>query len=93
VRKIFLEKIQTNTRCRFCQQAPATDAAHLIRRSYSTRLITEPRNIVPACRRCHDIFDNHRSRWGELRYLKALVQEIKSLDEGYFNKNFIDLYP
>lgn len=91
VRQIFLEKITEDKMCCFCGEAPATDAAHLIRRSYSIALITNRENIVPACRECHDIFDNQKSKRHKLKNIKAIVEKIKSLDELYYNKNFLDL--
>lgn len=72
--------------CRFCGERPATDAAHLIRRSYSTSLITHLDNVEPACRICHDIFDNRPWEAKGLKNIDALLEKIKSMDEHYYNR-------
>lgn len=86
VKKIFLAKCQENQMCRFCGERPATDAAHLIRRSYSSALITHLDNVEPACRTCHDIFDNRPWEAKRLKNIDALLEKIKSMDEHYYNR-------
>lgn len=88
VREIFLEKVKQDPKCRLCGIRMATDPMHLIRRSYSTALITVAKNIEPGCRQCHDIFDNRPEMRKSLKGYKAFSDRIREMDEFYWFRNF-----
>lgn len=57
---------------------PAVDPGHLLPRSTYPEYYTLPDNIVPFCRRCHDLYD------GNLEFRKKqtkLIRQVQSFDE------------
>lgn len=71
--------------CFFCGSPNNLTNAHIVRRSYSERLITEKDNIVHACMRCHNILDNGTvESIKQLPNLDKLMFKMKELDETYY---------
>jgi len=73
--------------CFFCGRTDQPlDLAHLIRRSASAVHRENPGNCVLACRRCHDIFDNHPACRVHLPGFPRAMRRIKAIDEDYYNE-------
>jgi len=70
--------------CIICHRM-ACDAAHLVPRSTFPEHYTNPVNIAPMCRRCHNLYDNNiEFRKQQLE----LYERVKSFDELAANRYF-----
>lgn len=73
--------------CFFCGSPNNLTNAHIIRRSYSERLITDNRNIVHACMRCHNTFDNGTvEEIRQLPNLNKILKKMEQLDRFYYER-------
>lgn len=76
----------TNKKCFFCGSINNLTHCHLIRRSYSQKLIVHPLNIVHACLDCHNKFDDYPLERVLLNNYDKALERIKMLDEDYYNR-------
>lgn len=77
------QNMDENT-CFFCGTNQNLTNAHIIRRSYSQKLITNPDNIVKACLTCHDTLDQGiTEEILKLRNLDKLIERMERLDYYY----------
>lgn len=65
--------------------APAVDPAHLLPRSTYPEYYSESWNIVPMCRKHHDLYDSNRAF---RRKCKVLVERVRQHDENAANRYF-----
>lgn len=81
---------KAGAKCFFCGETKKRlDLVHIIRRSYSLELYSDPRNLILGCRECHRIFDDGSSEQIDTLnqdQLKEVMIRMKALDEQYFNR-------
>ena len=73
-------------KCFFCGTTNNLTHCHLIRRSYSQKLIVHPLNIVHACLDCHTNYDDKPGERKQLPNYDKALERIFMLDEEYYNK-------
>lgn len=72
------------------------DLAHIIRRSYTTEIMTLKLNTGLSHRECHEIFDNNAEQAQFLPRIAEVCYIIWLLDPEYFNQvadNYPQLHP
>lgn len=90
IRSIHQDKLRRmGDRCVFSGRYGATDPAHIIRQSDSIRLQDNERNIIPALREYHNMFDNGKVK--ELYDMfpwrvRAVIERMKALDYHYAHR-------
>lgn len=74
-------------RCFICGKNAQIDLVHIIRRSYSSVLYDNEKNMILGCRTCHELFDDGDARQ-LLNYkpFSAILKRMKTLDEFYYNR-------
>jgi hypothetical protein len=86
--------IDNEPNCIFCLEfvGECGDLAHKIRRSYASsrftgfEIQTHKKNVGLAHRLCHDVFDNSIKTAQHLPGFWSVMDDIKELDEQYYNK-------
>lgn len=79
--------------CVFCHhKVKDGELAHLIRRSYTSEIMTLKLNTGLAHHDCHEIFDDHPDQAQYLPRMKEVMYIIWLLDQEYFNQ-IADKYP
>lgn len=80
--------------CVFCgagkNKWPGLTLLHVIRKSESKKYKLMKENCFLACLQCHDVFDNDNSKRWNLPNIDIVLERMKSLDTGYYNR-FINL--
>ena len=85
LKKVYSQ--MTEDSCFFCGSKNNLTNAHIIRRSYSEKLITNPENIVKACLSCHNTFDNGTiAEILTLNNLSEILKRMKKLDYFYYQR-------
>jgi len=73
--------------CFFFPQLPKCEYHHLVPKSQSTLLIASRENLIPVSRKAHDILTHGKLEdIKKLPHLDKMLERIKKLDEGYYNR-------
>ena len=78
--------VKPDKKCFFCGSKNNITHCHLVRRSYSQKLIVHPLNIVHACLDCHNTYDNDITERVLLNNYDKALERIKMLDCDYYNR-------